>query len=818
MIPDMRPLSVLLTSSLILPALVAGAILWWTYEATVSRAHSEAQHAATVLREHALRVLETQETAIAWIDARIAGMDWDAIAASEDVHRLLKGIAVQSPHIDGLWLVRPDGRTVNSADYFPMPASVVTERDYYTVLKEQDVTHLGRMIQGRLKGNLNFNISRRRSSAAGIFDGLVLVTISLSYFEEFWRNAVADGSHSIGIIRADGELLARYPGLTDLPPRIPQSSPFFSMIRAQDVATYQQRSGVDGRERIYGVAKLGAYPAYIALGLDRAAVLSGWWWRSALVLLLAAGTSAVLATAAGMAWRRERRLSAEIDRRKRAETTLTVKEEHLAALERAEAALRQSETRFRSLFETLTQGVILLDADGTVQAANAAAGEIFGVPADRLAGRRADDPAWAFVDADGKPLPVARVPAMAALRTGEVVRGVMMGCRNAVRDERRWLVVDAIPQRRPGEVLPSGVFLLLIDVTERRRADEAQELLVREVDHRAKNALAVVQAVVRLTDADTREGFLDAIEGRISALARTHTLLARSRWDGADFGTLVDGELAVYRSAGRVVRGGPGLVLSAAAAQAVGMVLHELATNAAKHGALSVPAGRIAVSWSVAADGGLTLVWEEAGGPPVAAPTRRGFGSRLVRGNVEGQLRGRATFDWRVEGLRVTIVLPPEHFKAEHVKEAQPAAERRPASGSARDGGRRLDGRRVLVVEDNAVVAMALVEALARAGCTAVGPAATVDAALRMIRGEAVDGACLDVDLQGQVVFPVAEALAARNVPFVFCTGFGDLGLPSGRWAEVPLLRKPVSPQELAAALSRVLGGPPVAADADADA
>ncbi|HEY0838053.1 MAG TPA: HWE histidine kinase domain-containing protein [Azospirillum sp.] len=801
----------LLCVSLILPAVVAGAIVWWTYEATMNQAHADARHSASVLREHALRVLETQETAIAWIDARIAGMDWGAIAASDDVHRLLKGIAVQSPHIDGLWLVRPDGQTVNSADFFPMPPSVVTEREYFQVLRRQDVTHLGRMIQGRLKGNLNFNISRRRTSPAGTFDGVVLVTISLAYFEGFWRDVVPDGSHSIGIIRADGEMLVRYPGLTELPPPVPGESPFFSVIRTRDVGTYQQRSHVDGRDQIYGVARLGTYPAYIALGLDRDAVLAGWWWQSAVVLLLAAGTTTVLSTLAWMALRRERRLSAEIGRRKRAETTLTVKEEHLAAVERAEAALRQSETRFRSLFETLTQSVILLDAEGTVQAANAAAGEIFGVPADRLAGRLLDDPQWGFVDAAGQPLPVARHPAMTALGTGEVVKGVMMGCRNAARDERHWLVVDAIPQRRPGETRPSGVFLLLVDVTERRRADEAQELLVREVDHRAKNALAVVQAVIRLTDADTKETFLDAIDGRISALARTHTLLARSRWEGADFATLADEELAAYRSAGRVRTGGPALVLSAAAAQAIGMVLHELATNAAKHGALSVPDGRVGVFWSIAADGGLTLEWEETGGPPVAPPTRRGFGSRLVRGNVETQLRGRATFEWRAAGLRVAITLPPDHFK-----ETQPVAERAVAPAAGHDGGHRLDGRRVLVVEDNAVVAMALVEALTRAGCTVVGPAATVDGALRMIREQVIDGACLDVDLHGQVVFPVAEALAARNVPFVFCTGFGDLGLPSGRWAEVPLLRKPVSPQEMAAALSRVLGVPPVAADAEA--
>ncbi|WP_431266960.1 HWE histidine kinase domain-containing protein [Dankookia sp. P2] len=154
------------------------------------------------------------------------------------------------------------------------------------------------------------------------------------------------------------------------------------------------------------------------------------------------------------------------------------------------------------------------------------------------------------------------------------------------------------------------------DITERRAAEERQTLLMREVDHRAKNALAVVQSILRLTRADRQQDFAAAVEGRVNALARAHTMLARERWMGGDLRELVKSELAAYGTDERVRLGGPPVRLVPEAVQPASLVLHELATNAAKHGALSAPGGTLEVTWAAQPDGGLRVHWLETGGPP----------------------------------------------------------------------------------------------------------------------------------------------------------------------------------------------------------
>jgi PAS domain S-box-containing protein len=195
-----------------------------------------------------------------------------------------------------------------------------------------------------------------------------------------------------------------------------------------------------------------------------------------------------------------------------------------------------------------------------------------------------------------------------------------------------------------------------IDITDRRLAEERQELLAREVDHRAKNALAVVQSIVRLTRATTIENYVEAVEGRIFALARAHRLLSESRWRGADLKRLVTEELAPY-CAHEIATKGPDGTLEPATAQAVAVALHELSTNAAKYGALSVKSGRVALRWELRT-GTLILNWVESGGPPVKAPAALGYGSKVIRAAIERQLGGRAILEWQPEGLRCMLLLP----------------------------------------------------------------------------------------------------------------------------------------------------------------
>ena len=201
------------------------------------------------------------------------------------------------------------------------------------------------------------------------------------------------------------------------------------------------------------------------------------------------------------------------------------------------------------------------------------------------------------------------------------------------------------------------------DVSDRREAEERQRLLMREVDHRAKNALSVALAVVRLSSAESVERLMEAIEGRVAALARAHGLLARTSWTGADLEGLVRQEMEAFAHGGRLRTEGPPVRLGPDAVQPLSLALHELATNAAKYGALSVPGGSVAVTWALRPEG-LLLSWAEAGGPPVTPPETAGFGSTLLTSVVGTQLGGTVELDWRPEGLVCRIGLAPEHAPA----------------------------------------------------------------------------------------------------------------------------------------------------------
>lgn len=256
-----------------------------------------------------------------------------------------------------------------------------------------------------------------------------------------------------------------------------------------------------------------------------------------------------------------------------------------------------------------------------------------------------------------------RETARQALATGEYE--VEFRLLRPARDgswETRWLIGRG--RRMPAPAGRLGLILgIHMDITVRKEAEARQELLMREVDHRAKNALAVVQAVLRLTRAETPEAFGRAIAGRVSALARAQTLLTRSRWAGAELMAIVRGELAPFigtAEATRLAISGPEVTVAPVAAQPLSMTLHELATNAAKYGSLSTPGGGLELSWTVDAEADrLTLTWVEAGGPAIEGrPRTEGFGARMIRATIQDQLGGSVAFQWNATGLTCVIALP----------------------------------------------------------------------------------------------------------------------------------------------------------------
>jgi PAS domain S-box-containing protein len=327
------------------------------------------------------------------------------------------------------------------------------------------------------------------------------------------------------------------------------------------------------------------------------------------------------------------------------------------------------------------------------------------------------------------------------------------------------------------------------DITDRKKAEERQALLAREVDHRAKNALALVQAIVRMTRAGNIEAYIGAVEGRIKALSRVHTVLSQSRWEGADLAGLVDEELAPYRAHDhdRVEASGPGIVLLPAAAQTLALVLHELVTNAAKYGALSSNSGKVKLDWQ--SDGRtIAFTWTESGGPTTSEPGTIGFGTRIVIASIERQLGGKVAFDWRPEGLTCAFSVPQGDKK--EAGERYEAARRTERDGVAYQRIP-ISGNRVMIVEDEALVAMVVTESLTNLGCSVVGPFSRCSEAIAAIDANLIDAAILDVNLDGEMVYPLADLLTHRGVPFIFVTGYGIESIDR-RFTHIPVIQKPV--------------------------
>jgi PAS domain S-box-containing protein len=359
----------------------------------------------------------------------------------------------------------------------------------------------------------------------------------------------------------------------------------------------------------------------------------------------------------------------------------------------------------------------------------------------------------------------------------------------------RWCLGTAAPTTdESGRIVRlSGV---TVDITERKESEARQVLLAREVDHRAKNALAIVQSIVRLTRADTIAAYVSAVEGRIQALSRAHTVLSHSRWQGADLAGLVEEELAPYRGdiGDRIKTSGPTVLLQPASAQTLTLALHELATNAVKYGALSSIAGRLRLSWELTASE-LIVHWEETGGPRTSKPARKGFGTRIIVASVEGQLGGRAKFTWHDRGLHCVLVIPRGDKIESSIRSTEDAGIEDKSFGGA---GSKLvvTGKQVMVVEDEALVAMVESDALIELGFEVAGPYSRPADALKAVERGGIAAAILDINLGGTLVYPVAEELTARGIPFIFVTGYGPENVDQ-RFAQVPVLQKPIERESL---------------------
>lgn len=365
-----------------------------------------------------------------------------------------------------------------------------------------------------------------------------------------------------------------------------------------------------------------------------------------------------------------------------------------------------------------------------------------------------------------------------------------------------------------GSVLSEGpdrqsLSLQILDITERKQSEEVRALLIGELNHRIKNTLANVQAIARqsLRQSDDLAAFEASFAGRLQALARAHSILSDATWASAPLDQLIDDQISSGTLDGdRLHRDGPPVELSPDTMLRLALTLHELGTNAAKYGALSVPQGMVHLSWRLEGHH-LVLTWRESGGPPVTAPASAGFGTTLI-GAAGGGDAGDVHADWHPDGVVWTIRLTDGVTRLTGPADFADVA---PAPAPMRQTT--LKGARVLLVEDEPLVALDLRFELEDAGATVTAVARTVDEALTAARAGGIDLTLLDGNLKGQQVDEVASLLDSLSVPFCFVSGYGREHLPQG-FDHAPLIEKPFRPDTLRGILTALLArGVPDAAE-----
>ncbi len=325
---------------------------------------------------------------------------------------------------------------------------------------------------------------------------------------------------------------------------------------------------------------------------------------------------------------------------------------------------------------------------------------------------------------------------------------------------------------------------------ERLKAHERDKLLMAELDHRVKNTLANIQALVTQSSrsAESLTFFVEGLEQRIHSMAKAHSLLTQSRWEGVSVEGLLREELDAYSPLPGVVSlSGDEAVLTPKSALALSLALHELATNAAKFGAFLAVAGKVSVVWHIRDDGGLGLSWTETGGPLVEPPTRRGFGSNLIERALALETGGHSTIHYNPSGVVCDIVLPKSSLVEQSVS---PVAKLEPLKVEI-DPAVLPESPRVLIVEDSFMVILAIEAMCEDLGWTIIGPATRVDQALELARAETFDAALLDVNLNGEMSWEVANVLRARGIPFTFSTGYHQGNILPNHLADTPILPKP---------------------------
>ncbi|MGA7326969.1 MAG: PAS domain S-box protein [Rhodomicrobium sp.] len=376
----------------------------------------------------------------------------------------------------------------------------------------------------------------------------------------------------------------------------------------------------------------------------------------------------------------------------------------------AEAALRESEQRLRGIFEHAGTGIVIKDLEGRFQSCNPAYAAMLGYSEEELRGFICEE----VIHPEDRG---ANTALLRQLIAGEIPSFEFL-TRYYSKEGRVLWGHRHISLLKDATGTATNVIALVTNMTGQKRHEEHIRLLLREVNHRSKNMLALVQAVARQTLSTKPEDFMGLFAERIQALAASQDLLVKSEWKGVELGELARSQLAHFKDliGTRIELKGPSLLISASAAQTIGMALHELATNAGKYGALINGDGQVKIEWRLARTGAgeetFAMSWSEVGGPPVTVPSHSGFGSTVICDLAEKSLDGNIHLSFAFTGLIWQL-----SCRAEEVLEGSRSAGNAESAKSTGNTSIRPGTRRcVLVVEDEPIVAMEIAQVLNAAG------------------------------------------------------------------------------------------------------
>jgi two-component sensor histidine kinase len=615
------------------------ATCWLLWTNMAGQRESEAQRAAQTMAEHADKIVGGNLALldqVEWFVNEIPEPDMGTT-----LHDRFREIVDARPEVQSVWLFRTDGTVAATSISQPPPDDNFGDRDYFRAVAGGAERYIGEMILGRVTQDYNFSLARRLEGPGGRLAGVIVVSLDPAEFTKFYATVARPGDVAF-LYRDGGDILSAYPWPEGDPLGLHVPAPISAPDRPQEPDDQQITRDGDGFR--YATQPVGALPLSVAYGYSHETFEAEWRSVVARYGLFALPATAFLLLLGFFGLRKAEGLDAALAALRDLNRGLEARiAERTAELN---ASVRRQE------LATSAAGLGIFEWDPGTGASHWENRRMFDI-----FGRDPDSAVPAFDDFVGDCIAPEDHDALRELMA-KAARGgpatVLVRHRRKGEPGERWVELTATAET------PDRLVGVCADVTERVKAEERTRLLMQELDHRMKNTLAIVQSIAGQTfrkDADLAEA-REAFSGRLSALAGAFAKMMRDEGRTADMAEVVS---EAVRSSGapvdRIDARGPAVTLGSNETVAVTMAIHELCTNAAKYGALSVEPGRVDISWQTEGDT-LDLHWRETGGPATGVPTREGFGSRLIKALAE-QHGGSFEREFKADGvtcrMRLTI-------------------------------------------------------------------------------------------------------------------------------------------------------------------